>query len=154
MMSRTVWRAVEMRIRVKRLHYGLLVFVLAAVLPVPDGTMDPVSPTPAEGPRSQDDPVDPPTFFFPEPWTLEVVTLDGYTEAELTDPGFDYTSVVPPEYLSRLGEAHDRRLRGEPINSVESVLLTKDRSWLNVVITIRLINLGGGKAILGFITDV
>ena len=75
-----------MRIRVKRLHYGLLVFVLTAVLPAPAGTMDPVGPTPADAPPSQGDPVDPPTFFLPEPWTLEVATLgDEIDAADITD---------------------------------------------------------------------
>jgi hypothetical protein len=53
-----------MRIRVKRRHCGLVAFVLAAALPAQ-----------GDGSRGQGHPVDPPTFFLPEPCILEVATL-------------------------------------------------------------------------------
>jgi len=75
-----------MRIGVKCLRRGLVAFVLAAVSSAPADRWDAAGLTPGDGPRDQGDPVDPPTFFLPEPWTLEVATLgDEIDAADITD---------------------------------------------------------------------
>ena len=62
--------------------YPLWVVVLTTVALAPAQTAEPSGPSPGDG----DGPVDPPTFFLCQPWSLEVATLDDEIDAaDITD---------------------------------------------------------------------
>ena len=80
--------------------------------------------------------------------------LTGYSREELYSPSFNFLSLCTPEYVDLVKSFYDRHLRGEVIPSYNYEMLSKDGKKIDVIITSKLIEYGGEKAILGIVTDI
>ncbi len=80
--------------------------------------------------------------------------MTGYSREEFYAPGFDFMSLVAPEFVPLVRENFARHLRGEEVPPYEYSLLAKDGKRLEAILNSRLIHYGGDAAILGTITDI
>ena len=78
----------------------------------------------------------------------------GYTREEFYGPGFDFMSLIAPEYVPLVRDNFARHLRGEEVPPYEFALLTKGGKRLDTILNTRLIHYGGEAAILGTVTDI
>ncbi len=78
----------------------------------------------------------------------------GWHRAELTDPGFDFQTLIAPESLPLVRDMFARHLRGEEVPPYEYGLVARDGRRLEVIITTRLVTHGGERGILGIVTDI
>jgi PAS domain S-box-containing protein len=82
------------------------------------------------------------------------VDMMGFTKEEFYDPGFNFMSLIAPEYDSLVMENFAKHRSGADIPSYEYALLTKDQKRIVGLHTTRLMNYEGESAILGIVTDV
>jgi len=82
------------------------------------------------------------------------VDLLGYSQAELTDPGFDFSKTIAPESLEAVRSYFRQHQQGTEIPPYECRLLARDGRLRDALIATRLISYEGELAILGIITDV
>ena len=82
------------------------------------------------------------------------VDLLGYSQAELTDPGFDFLKLIAPESLDAVRTYYRQHQQGGEVPPYECRLLTRDGRLRDTIIATRLISFEGELAILGIITDV
>ncbi len=80
--------------------------------------------------------------------------ITGYTREELYSSNFNFLSLSTPEYVESIKSSYSRHLRGEAVPSYEFGLLTKDGRKVDVIITSKLIDYKGERAILGIVTDI
>jgi PAS domain S-box-containing protein len=78
----------------------------------------------------------------------------GYTREEFYSPGFDFMKLVAPESAEQIKAVYARHGRGEEVETYEYTLVTKDGRRIEAIITTKLIEYGGSKAILGIVTDI
>jgi PAS domain S-box-containing protein len=78
----------------------------------------------------------------------------GYAREEFYAPGFDFMSLIAPEYVPMVRENFARHLRGGEVPPYEYALLAKDGKRLEAILNTRLIHYGGEAAILGTVTDI
>jgi PAS domain S-box-containing protein len=78
----------------------------------------------------------------------------GYRSDEFYTPDFDFMTLIAPESAGIVQEAFRKHLKGEDIGSYEYTMITKDGSKKNVINSVRLIEYGGERAILGVVTDI
>ncbi len=78
----------------------------------------------------------------------------GWRREELTDPGFDFLTLIAPDSLALVGAMFARHARGEEVPPYEYGLLARDGRRLEVIITTRLVTHGGERGILGIVTDI
>lgn len=78
----------------------------------------------------------------------------GYKRAEFYAPGFDFRTLIAPEYAGIVEKNYRMHLRDKERKPFEYALLTKDGRRIEALFTTRLINYGGNPAILGIITDI
>lgn len=78
----------------------------------------------------------------------------GYTKGEFYSPGFDFRSLIAPEYRDMVESNFKRHMSDREVKPMEYAVVTKDGRKLDTLITTRLINYGGEKAILGVVTDI
>jgi PAS domain S-box-containing protein len=77
-----------------------------------------------------------------------------YKKDEFHSPDFNFLSLIAPEYRETVITSFSKHVKGEEIEPYEYVLVTKNGKRINGIITTRLIDYEGQKAILGVITDV
>ncbi|HEX9675748.1 MAG TPA: PAS domain S-box protein, partial [Anaerolineales bacterium] len=82
------------------------------------------------------------------------VELMGYSQAEFTDPGFDFLKLIAPESLDAVREFFRQHQKGLELPPYECRLVTRDGRALDSIIATRLISFEGELAILGIVTDV
>jgi len=82
------------------------------------------------------------------------VELMGYTKEEFYAPTFNFLDLIAPEHVAIIKKNYARHMAGVNVESYEYVLLAKDRKRIVGIHTTRLINYGGGNAILGIVSDV
>ncbi|HWR58838.1 MAG TPA: PAS domain S-box protein, partial [Thermodesulfovibrionales bacterium] len=82
------------------------------------------------------------------------VEIMGYELEEFYSPDFDFMTLVAPEHRETAKINFGRHRRGEEIPPHEYALLTKDNSRVESMITTKLIDYDGVKAVLGIITDI
>lgn len=80
--------------------------------------------------------------------------LMGYTREEFYSPNFDFRTLIAPESLELITTAYKRHLDEEDVLPYEYTLITKRGKKIDAIITSKLINYKGEKAILGIITDI
>ena len=80
--------------------------------------------------------------------------ITGYTRADFYSPDFKFISLIVPQDVEVLKSAFARHMRGEAVPPYEYGLLTKKGKRIEAIITTKLIEYEGGKAILGIITDI
>jgi PAS domain S-box-containing protein len=78
----------------------------------------------------------------------------GYSRAELYAPDFDFRALVAPEHGEKIAQNFGRHGRGEDVPPYEYTILTKQGARIEVILTTKLIDYEGAKAILGTITDI
>lgn len=78
----------------------------------------------------------------------------GYTREEFLSPDFNFLTLIAPESLELVGNAFGRQMKGEDMPPFEYALLTRAGARIEAIITTKLIDLGGERAILGIITDI
>lgn len=78
----------------------------------------------------------------------------GYTKDEFYAPDFDYLDLISPEYIDLVRESYNRHTKGEDVAPYEFALLTKEGERVEAIITTKLIDYEGEKAILGIVTDI
>jgi len=80
--------------------------------------------------------------------------LMGYSRAEFYAPGFNYMGLILPEYQPAMREAFQLHQEGREVGPIEYALRTKSGERLDAIISTRLIDFRGGRAILGVVTDI
>ena len=78
----------------------------------------------------------------------------GYTREEFYAPGFDFTKLIAPESAGQIKAVYAGHGRGEEVEPYGYTLITKDGRRIESIITTKLIEYGGTKAILGIVTDI
>jgi len=78
----------------------------------------------------------------------------GYTREEFYAPGFDFMKLIAPESVEQIKSVYARRARGEDVEPYEYSLVTKEGRRIESIITTKLIEYDGTKAILGIVTDI
>jgi PAS domain S-box-containing protein len=75
----------------------------------------------------------------------------GWRREELTDPAFDFLTLIAPDSLALVGAMFARHGRGE----VPPYSMASRARWApEVIITTRLVSYDGGRGILGIVTDI
>ncbi|MHA2335270.1 MAG: PAS domain S-box protein [Candidatus Hodarchaeales archaeon] len=82
------------------------------------------------------------------------VEITGYTKYDFYSPDFDFLSLIAPEYLDLIKENFRNHMKGEEIESYEYALINKKGERIQTILTSKLIDYEGEKAILGIITDI
>jgi PAS domain S-box-containing protein len=80
--------------------------------------------------------------------------LMGYSREEFYAPGFDFANLTAPESAGTIGTVFGRHARGEDVEPYECVLVAKNGRRIDAIITTKLVDYEGGKAILGIVTDI
>lgn len=78
----------------------------------------------------------------------------GYSKEQFYAPDFDFLQLIVPEHRQRVMTNFQAHLRGDDVEPYEYTIITREGERLDVIITTRLINYEGAKAILGIITDI
>ena len=80
--------------------------------------------------------------------------ITGYKRKEFYSPDFDFLTLIAPEYHERVRSNFGRHLRGEEVEPYEYALFAKDGRRVEVLLSTKLMNYEGEKAILGILTDI
>jgi PAS domain S-box-containing protein len=78
----------------------------------------------------------------------------GYKEQDFYSPDFSFLQLFASESVDLVKSKFSRHLKGEEVAPYESTLATKDGERIEVIISTRLIEYEGERAILGIITDI
>ena len=78
----------------------------------------------------------------------------GYTLDELQSDDFSFNDLIAPESLRFIEKNFKKHMNSEEIKPTEYTLLTKNGRRIEALITTRLVNYKGKKAILGIVTDI
>ena len=78
----------------------------------------------------------------------------GYSHEEFLAPDFDFVSLIAPESVDLVKTNFKNHMSGDELKPHEYALITKDGRQIDAIITTKLINFEGQKAILGIITDI
>jgi PAS domain S-box-containing protein len=78
----------------------------------------------------------------------------GYTREEFYAPDFDLRCLIAPENHAAVEASFSAHLRGEEVSPSDYVLLARDGRCIPAILSTRLIDYEGGKAILGIATDI
>jgi PAS domain S-box-containing protein len=78
----------------------------------------------------------------------------GYTREEFYSPGFEFMKLIAPESAEQITAVYARHGRGEEVEPYEYTLVTKDGRRIESIITTKLVDYQGSKAILGIVTDI
>lgn len=78
----------------------------------------------------------------------------GYKREEFYSPHFDFFRIIAPEFLDKTKSFYGKHIKGKEVTPYEYALVTKSGKRIEALLTTRLINYEGDKAILGIITDI
>ncbi len=78
----------------------------------------------------------------------------GYKREEFYSPDFDFFSLIAPDFLEKTKTFYSQHIKGKEVKPYEYALITKSGKRIESLLTTRLINYEGDKAILGIITDI
>jgi len=78
----------------------------------------------------------------------------GYTREEFYAAGFDFMRLIASESVELIKSVYARHARGEEVEPYEYTLVTKGGRRIESIITTKLIDYDGTKAILGIVTDI
>jgi len=78
----------------------------------------------------------------------------GYTKEQFLSRDFNFMDIIAPEYHDCVQEAFQKHAKGEEIPPYDYALHTRDGRRIEAIITTKLIDYEGGKAILGIVTDI
>ncbi len=78
----------------------------------------------------------------------------GYTKEHFLSRDFNFMDIIAPEYHECVQEAFQRHAKGEEVPPYDYALLTRGGRKIEAIITTKLIDYEGEKAILGIVTDI
>ncbi|HUK84834.1 MAG TPA: PAS domain S-box protein, partial [Candidatus Acidoferrum sp.] len=78
----------------------------------------------------------------------------GIRRAELYSPNFNFLSLISPEDSELLKSSFAKHMNGQAVPPYEYALVTRFGTRINAIITTKLIDYNGEKAILGIVTDI
>lgn len=78
----------------------------------------------------------------------------GYKRKEFYDPEFDFLKLISPDSVDLIKNNFAKHMKGDNIEPYDYNLVTKNGNRIEAIITTRLINYEGEKAILGIVTDI
>jgi PAS domain S-box-containing protein len=78
----------------------------------------------------------------------------GYRRREFYAPGFDFFSIIHPDYHRLVQSKYAFHLKGRDVKPYEYALLAKDGRRVDGVLSSKLITYRGKEAILGIVTDL
>lgn len=82
------------------------------------------------------------------------VDLMGYSKEEYYAEDFDFMILIDNDYKDIIRQNFYKSMNGLEVEPLDYRIVTKNNSKLDAVITTRLIDYNGGKAIMGTITDI
>ncbi len=80
--------------------------------------------------------------------------ITGYKREELYSPNFDFHSLSPPKYAELVRSTYYRHLKGQVVAPYTYEIISKEGKKFDAVVTSKMIEFQGEKAILGIVTDV
>ncbi len=80
--------------------------------------------------------------------------ITGYKREEFYSPNFDFFRLIAPDFLEKTKSFYSQHTKGKQVRPYEYALITKSGKRIEAILTTRLINYEGDKAILGIITDI
>jgi PAS domain S-box-containing protein len=80
--------------------------------------------------------------------------ITGYKREDFYASSFDFLTLIAPEYHEPVKANFARHLRGEEVGPYEYALILKDGSRVEVLLSTKLMDYEGEKAILGILTDI
>ncbi len=78
----------------------------------------------------------------------------GYTREEYYSPDFDFLCLIAPESVDKVELAFKRHKDGKEVEPYEYTLVNKEGKRIEAIITTKLMNFEGERAILGIVTDI
>ncbi|UCE12274.1 MAG: PAS domain S-box protein [Candidatus Heimdallarchaeota archaeon] len=78
----------------------------------------------------------------------------GYEREEFYSLDFDFLSLIAPDYKESIISNFQKHSKGEEVDPIEYELLTKSGEKITGILTTKLIDFKGDRAILGIITDI
>jgi len=78
----------------------------------------------------------------------------GYKREEFYAPDFDFFILIAPEHQELIKSSFSKHMAGEETEPYEYALVTRDGARIEAIITTRLIDYEGERAILGTVTDI
>jgi PAS domain S-box-containing protein len=78
----------------------------------------------------------------------------GYKRDEYYSSGFDFLCLIAPESVHRVKSAFKRHMDGKEVEPYEYALINKEGKRIEAIITTKLMNYEGERAILGIVTDI
>jgi PAS domain S-box-containing protein len=78
----------------------------------------------------------------------------GYKREEFYASDFDFYCLVAPESTDEIRSSFERHMQGEEVEPYEYSLLNKEGERIEAIITTKLMNYEGERAILGIVTDI
>lgn len=80
--------------------------------------------------------------------------LMGYTKDEFLKPDFDFMTLISPESAELVSTNFKQHIDGEELAPYEYVLVNKAGEQIDAIITSKLIDYQGERAVLGIVTDI
>jgi PAS domain S-box-containing protein len=80
--------------------------------------------------------------------------VTGQTRAELYTSDFDFMDLIAPEFRETVRRNYERHMRGEEVEPYDYALVGRDGRIIHAIISSRLIDYQGSRAILGIVMDV
>ncbi|UCF04668.1 MAG: PAS domain S-box protein [bacterium] len=80
--------------------------------------------------------------------------VTGYTREEFYSPHFDFFCLIAPENKDLIVKNFRSHMAGQDVNPHEYAIITKGGRYIDALLTTKLINYEGERAILGIITDL
>ncbi|MGB8951747.1 MAG: PAS domain S-box protein [Candidatus Aminicenantales bacterium] len=78
----------------------------------------------------------------------------GYKRKEFYSPDFDFFCLIAPEFRDATKESFGKHIKGKDVPPLEYALLTREGKRIEAIMTTKLIDFEGEKAILGTVTDI
>jgi PAS domain S-box-containing protein len=78
----------------------------------------------------------------------------GYTKDEILSEDFDFRTLIAPQSKDLVAAAFGEHKKGKEVPPYEYSLMTKEGKIFYAIITTKLIQYEGGRAILGVVTDI
>jgi PAS domain S-box-containing protein len=78
----------------------------------------------------------------------------GYKREDFYAPDFDFFILIAPEHQELIKSSFSKHMAGEETEPYEYALVTRDGARIEAIITTRLIDYEGERAILGTVTDI
>ena len=78
----------------------------------------------------------------------------GYKREDFYSPDFNFFTLVAPEFTETVKAAFNRHTRNKEVVPYEYALITKEGKIIEAILTTKLIQYEGDRAILGIVTDI